>query len=260
MFIDILFLSLLQAITEFFPVSSSGHLILFHKFLSSNVLLDNISFDVVLHGGSLLAIIIFFYKDIESILKTFFSDIKNKSLKNNLALIIFVTILPAGLVGYFFEDFIDSIRDPRIVVFALIFGAILFLIAEKYFKQKKYISNITFLDGIFIGLLQCLSFIPGVSRSGITIFAGMGRGLGKIDAARFSFIMAIPLLLGAFIKKITDISSTDNYYVLFLGFILTALFSFFAIKFLMNILSKLGLKVFAYYRIILAIIIIIFFL
>lgn len=260
MFIDILFLSLLQAITEFFPVSSSGHLILFHKFLSSNSLLDNIAFDVVLHGGSLLAIIIFFYKDIKDILKKLFSNIRAKSLKNDLALIIFVAILPAGLVGYFFEDFINSIRDPRIVVFALIFGAILFLIAEKYFKQKKDFSKINFLDGIFIGILQCLSFIPGMSRSGITIFASMNRGLSKIDSARFSFILAIPLLLGAFVKKITDFSSADNYYILFLGFALTAFFSFFAIKFLMGILSKLGLRVFAYYRIILAIIIIIFFL
>ncbi|MDD3284850.1 MAG: undecaprenyl-diphosphate phosphatase [Patescibacteria group bacterium] len=260
MFIDILFLSLLQAVTEFFPVSSSGHLILFHKFLGTNSLLDNLAFDVVLHGGSLLAIIIFFYKDIINISKTLFSDIKNRSLKNSSALIIFVAIIPAGLVGYFFEDFIDSIRDPKVVVFALIFGAVLFLIADKYFKRKKDFSNINFSDGIFIGLLQCLSFIPGISRSGITIFAGMGRGLSKIDAARFSFIMATPLLFGAFIKKITDIPSADNYYILLLGFIFTAFFSFFAVKFLMNILSKLGLKVFAYYRIILAIIIIIFFL
>lgn len=259
-YLNTILLSLVQALTEFLPVSSSGHLIIFHNLLNSE-LLNSLAFDVALHGGSLLAIIIFFYKDIKVAINNFINNLKNKTLKSDLILIIAISIIPAGLIGLFFEDFIDSfLRKPIIVAGALIFGAILFILTERFFKKKKELSNLNIANGIFIGVLQCLAFIPGMSRSGITIVAGMNRGLSRTNAAKFSFLLAIPLLFGAFIKKTADVLTSTaqfNFYFVF-GFFMAFIFSLVVIKILMKLLkAKSGLYGFAIYRIILAIVIII---
>ena len=259
-YLQTILLSLVQAITEFLPISSSGHLIIFHNLLNSE-LLNNLSFDVALHGGSLLAIIIFFYKDIRIAINDFITNLKNKTLNNDLILIIIISIIPAGLIGFFLEETINILRKPVIVAIALIFGSILFILTEKFFKYRKDLSNISISNGIFIGIAQCLAFIPGMSRSGITIVAGMNRGLSRIDAARFSFLLAIPLLLGAFIKKTADVLTStaqlNSFFIL--GFLITFIFSLVAIKILMKLLkSKFGLYGFAIYRIIVAIIILLF--
>lgn len=261
-YLQTILLSLVQGITEFLPVSSSGHLIIFHNLLNSDIL-NNLAFDVALHGGSLLAIFIFFYKDIQIAIINFRNNIKNKTLKNDLLLIITISIIPAALIGLFFEDFIDDfLRKPIIVAGALIFGSILFVLTEKFFKKKKELSNINISNGIFIGILQCLAFIPGMSRSGITIVAGMNRGFSRIDAAKFSFLLAVPLLLGAFLKKTADVLTSTaqlNFYFVF-GFFMSFIFSLLAIKILMKLLkAKSGLYIFAIYRIILAIIILFLF-
>lgn len=261
-YLQTILLSLVQGITEFLPVSSSGHLIIFHNLLNSDIL-NNLAFDVALHGGSLLAIFIFFYKDIQIAIINFRNNIKNKTLKNDLLLIIAISIIPAALIGLFFEDFIDNfLRKPIIVAGALIFGSILFVLTEKFFKKKKELSNINISNGIFIGILQCLAFIPGMSRSGITIVAGMNRGFSRIDAAKFSFLLAVPLLLGAFLKKTADVLTSTaqlNFYFVF-GFFMSFIFSLLAIKILMKLLkAKSGLYIFAIYRIILAIIILFLF-
>jgi undecaprenyl-diphosphatase len=257
-YLNTILLSLVQALTEFLPVSSSGHLILFHKLLDSSIL-DNLAFDVTLHGGSLLAIIIFFYKDIRKVISSFIINIRNRTLKNDLLLIIAISIIPAGLIGFFLEDAISFLRKPIIVAGALIFGSILFILTEKFFKYQKDLSRITISNGVFIGFLQCLAFIPGMSRSGITIIAGMNRGLSRTDAAKFSFLLAIPLLLGAFIKKTANVLTSTaqfNFYLV-LGFFITFIFSLLAIKLLMKLLkAKYALYGFAIYRIILALLII----
>jgi len=260
-YLQTILLSLVQGITEFLPVSSSGHLIVFHNLLNADIL-NNLAFDVALHGGSLLAIIIFFYKDIKIAISDFVNNFKNKTLKNDLLLIIVISIIPAGIVGILFEDLIDGfLRKPIIVAGALIFGSILFILTEKFFKYRKELSNINITNGIFIGVMQCLAFIPGMSRSGITIVAGMNRGLSRVDAAKFSFLLAIPLLLGAFIKKTADVLTSTaqfNFYFVF-GFFMAFIFSLLAIKVLMKLLrTKFALYGFAIYRIILAIIIILF--
>ncbi len=259
-FLNTILLSLVQAITEFLPVSSSGHLIILHSLLNSEVI-NNLGFDVVLHGGSLLAIIIFFHKDIKNIISGFVINYKNKTLSSDLMSIIAVSIIPAGLIGFFLEDALIIFRKPIVVAGALIIGAFLFIASEKFFQYKKDLSKIKISDGIFIGLSQCLAFIPGVSRSGITIIAGMNRGLTRVDAARFSFLLSIPLLLGAFIKKIIDIlkfHSQFNIYFVW-GFLITFLLSLLVIKILMKLLkNKSALYGFAIYRIIIAIIIIVF--
>lgn len=249
LYVQALILSIVQSLTEFLPVSSSGHLILFHHFLNDSSILNNVSFDVFLHAGSLFAIILYFFKDIKSIIVNLFS----KKSKNNLFIYVIVGIIPAAIVGYLFSDFINTLRSNYIVVISLIFGALLFVFAEKFYKNKKDLENINFFDSIFIGTLQCLSLIPGISRSGITISTAMIRGFNRVDSARFSFLMAIPLIFGAFIKQTTDMEisvAQINLYVF--GFITSFVFSLFSIFIFIKILKKYKLYVFAYYRIILA--------
>ncbi len=259
-YLHTIILAITQALTEFLPVSSSGHLIIIHNLIHYNIL-NNLSFDVFLHGGSLLAIIIYFFSDIIKIGKNFVVDLKNKNFQHDYLLFIIIAILPAVMVGYFLEDFIEKLREPLIVAGALILGSIIFVLTERFFKASKGLKNLNFKDSIIIGLMQCLAFIPGISRSGITIVGGMHRGLSRRAAAKFSFLMAIPLLLGAFIKKIIDISFLDiNYLKIYiLGFLISFIFSLLAIKVLMKLLkNKYGLYGFAVYRLIIAIMILIF--
>ena len=250
-YLHAILLSFVQAITEFLPISSSGHLILLHNLLKDSVL-NNISYDVALHFGSILAILIYFWQDIKNIIFDFFSSPK----KSNLLFFIFIGIIPAGFIGYFFSDFIDSLRSVYIVVASLIFGAILFLLVEKYTKIKKDLKDINLFDSIFIGLMQVLSFVPGISRSGITISSGMIKGFSRVDAARFSFIMAVPLILGASIKEVEYIQSDINIFIF--GLITSFVFSLFAVFIFINIIKKYRLNVFAYYRLILAFFILIY--
>ncbi len=259
-YLNTIILSIVQALTEFLPVSSSGHLIIVHRILDSGIL-NTASFDVFLHAGSLLAVIIYFWPEIIKISKNLVVDLKTKNFKHNFLLFIVVAILPAVLVGYFLEDFIEELRSPLIVASALIFGSIIFILAERFFKINKDLKNLNFKDSIIIGLMQCLAFIPGMSRSGITIVGGMQRGLSRIEAAKFSFLMAIPLLFGAGLKKIIDISFLDinHFKIYILGFLISFVFSILAIKILMKLLqNRYGLYSFAVYRLIIAIIILIF--
>lgn len=254
LYVKALILSIVQSLTEFLPVSSSGHLILFHNFLNDSNILNNVSFDVFLHAGSLLAIILYFFRDIKNIILNLFT----KKSKDRLFIYVIIGIIPAGIVGYLFSDFIDTLRSSYIVVISLILGALLFIFVERFYKFKKDLENINFFDSIFIGALQCLSFIPGISRSGITISTGMIRGLSRVDSARFSFLMAIPLIAGAFVKQTTDMEISVihlNLYVF--GFITSFVFSLFSIFIFIKILKKYKLCVFAYYRIILALIVLI---
>lgn len=262
MYLKVALFSIIQALTEFLPVSSSGHLVVLHNIFNDEIT-NNIAFDVMLHGGSLFAIIIYFWKDLIGIVKSFFYKLfhDKKSLIKDEGSIILVGIIPAGILGYFFNDIVEYIfRKPLSVSIALIFGSLIFILAEKIYKPKKSLKDINFLDAVFVGFMQCLSLIPGISRSGITISSAMIRNVKREDAARFSFLMAIPLIFGAFIKNLFDVfGSGMHFQLLFLAFCLSFVFSILALKILMVLLKKsFGLYIFAFYRIILAIAIIIF--
>lgn len=262
--IKIIIFSLVQALTEFLPVSSSGHLILLHQIIGDNIL-NNITFDVALHGGSLLALIIIFFKDIKKITTNSVRcllDKKNFIKSKDLGFIILIAIIPAGITGYFFEDYIGYIfRSPFMVAIFLILGSIFFVFAQAYSKNRRNINDIGPLDALFVGLMQCLALIPGVSRSGITISSSMMLNISKIDAAKFSFLLAIPIIFGAFIKKIFDVlQSNYDFSILIIGFVFSFIFSVVAIKILLKLLSsKYGLYPFVIYRILLAVAIFIFF-
>lgn len=252
MYLQAFLLSIVQSLTEFLPVSSSGHLILLHRILKDSSIINNISFDVALHFGSMLAIVVYFWKDILILISYLFS--KNR---NNLVFYIIVGIIPAGLCGYFLDSFIESLRSIYIVLTSLIIGALLFILVEKFSKIKKDLNSLNIKNSIFIGIVQCLSFIPGMSRSGVTVSAGMLSGLKRTDAARFSFFMAIPLIFGAFIKETIDLKSIANINLFIFGIICSFILSLLSIFIFMKLLEKYKLSIFAYYRIFLAIIILI---
>ncbi len=245
-------LGIVQGITEFVPVSSSGHLVILHDLLNFE-LTSALAFDVALHAGTLVAIIIFFFKDIVKY-------IKNKDV---ILWYILIAIIPAGIAGLLFEDYIDEVlRSSWVVVVMLIAVGVLFILGEKYFKQEKDLKGLTWKKGLLIGVAQVLALIPGTSRSGITILAGMGVGIKREQAARFSFLIGLPIFAGAALKKSYDLSkmgiASDEIILFIIGFVVSAIVGYACIKYLLKFLEKYSLRGFAYYRFILAILLIIY--
>ena len=254
---------LIQGLTEFWPISSSGHLIIFHQIFKFDTV-NQLTYDVFLHAGSLLALIVFFWKDIVKYIIAFFKSLKKWEYKTDqdqkIAWLIIIATIPAALAGYFFENIIEQkVRGMLIVGIMLIIGGILFLFFEKVFSRGCKFDKLGVGRSIIIGIAQAIALIPGTSRSGATILAGLGVGLGRVAAARFAFLIAIPIIFGAVIKRLFDLSflalSANELIILILGFIASLIASFFAIKYLLKLLEKYTLLGFGIYRIVLGIII-----
>ncbi len=197
------FLGIIQGATEFLPVSSSGHLAIFSKIL--NVQESNLPYFVLLHLATLLSVLIFFAGDIFEILVGMFA------LKKETWSIVFkiiIATIPAGLVGFLFDEKIEKIfGDNRFIsIFFLVTALVLFL--SDRFKGEKDIKDITYLDALIIGLFQMVAILPGISRSGMTIFGALLVGLRRDIAFRFSFLMSIPVIAGSGILKISAVTFT----------------------------------------------------
>lgn len=263
-----IFFGSIQGLTEFLPISSSGHLVILHKIL--NFRLENdLSFDVILHAGTLVALLILFSKDIITYLGAFFKSLVKWDFKNDqnqrLAWFILAAAVPAGIFGYLLEDKAETtFRSVFLVAAMLILVGLFFLILENYSQKVKDLREMGLKGAIIIGLAQVFALIPGVSRSGITILAGLSQKLKREAAARFSFLLSIPVIFGAIIKRVTEIFSqpiTPHEIVIYaLGFLTAAVSGFWAVKFLLNYLKNHSLNVFAYYRFGLAVLVIIYFL
>lgn len=257
-------LGIIQGLTEFWPISSSAHLVIAHEIFKFEFI-DNLGFDVALHWGTLIALLIFFRKDIVNYIIAFFKSFANWDLKNNanqrLAWYILIASLPAFVFGYFWGDKIEKASsDPIIISFLLIVFGIFFIVFERVFVKVKDLDQLDLKSSFQIGLAQVVSFMPGVSRSGITILAGISQKLKCEAAARFSFLLSIPVVFGAGVKKIYDLMSINlsgnEWIILFLGFITSLVVGYFAVKFLLRFLVNHSLNIFGYYRIVLGIIII----
>ena len=242
-YLEILVLSIIQGISEFIPVSSSAHLLLFSKIKEFNY--SSLEIDVSLHLGSLLAIIIYFWRDI-------FSIYKNRKL---LKLIIIGSI-PLLIFGFFFYKFgyIDQIRNLKVIAWTtLIFGILLFF-ADKNNQNKNIINDLNLKNIFLIGFFQALSLIPGVSRSGIVITASRFTNFNRIDSAKISFFLSIPALAGASVLILNDLpdKSLDFNLTIFLSILFSFISSLITIKFLLYYLKKFSLNLFVYYRLILS--------
>ena len=266
-------LALIQSVTEFLPVSSSGHLIIIPKLF--NWPLQPLWFDVVLHLGTLTAVVFYFRRDVWQILKSFFVITEKVDHdKRRLAGLILLAIIPAGLIGFAFNDLIEQrFRSESIVIINLIFWGVVLIAADWVGNQKKVnateqsknqnaLTSLSWSQALSIGIFQIFSLIPGASRSGVTISAGIFCDLTKQAAARFSFLISIPLILAAGADQIIKIAKHGSatpipMLTLTIGFVTAAIGGWLAIKLLMKILDSWGLKIFGFYRLILAAILII---
>ncbi len=245
--IEILILSLVQGITEFLPVSSSSHLILISKY--KNFQNSGLSIDVSLHIGSLLAVLVYFYKDITSF-------IENRDLLYK----ILISSIPVILTGYILVEtnLIQELRNIKMIAWMTILFGILLYISDRFSSKKNINKNFDFKSAIIIGIFQILSLIPGVSRSGITITAARILNFKRYDAAKISFLLSIPTLLAVSIFGIKNIiiSNNSEFSILnIISIILSFLFSFITIKYFLKFIKKFSLAIFIVYRVILGIVI-----
>lgn len=230
MFLDLIgpaiFLGVIQGLTEFFPVSSSAHLVIFQHFFPQ-INQQPVIFDVILHLGSLIALIIFFWPQKQTVLRD----------KKLLIYLLTATLLTVILVLPFKNIVENSFSQPKLASLLLLFTGIILIGASFY--QKNSQENPNWHSTLIIGLSQALAVFPGISRSGITISAGIFSGLKSKAAARFSFLLAIPLLLAAVISKLPDIFQSPSGLVLpyVIGFIVSFLVSSMSLKFLTKLLS-----------------------
>ena len=240
-----LILALIQGITEFIPVSSSSHLIIFSKEL--NFSYESLELDVGLHLGSLIAIILYFRKDL----------IEIKKNKNLLSLLFFGS-LPLFIVGFsvYYTGLINYLRNIEIIAWSTLLFGILLYIADKSKMDKKIENNLNFKNIFWIGIFQCLALIPGVSRSGITITSARLIKFNRLEASKISFYLSIPALLGASFLGLKEMVNKDLDFnlIIFISSILSFIFSYLTIKYFLIYVQKYSLNIFVYYRIFLALV------
>lgn len=247
-----------QGLTEFLPVSSSGHLVILHDVLGFEAF-DNLLFDVVMHLATLAVLLVAFRRELLRLLSGFWASLVRPAWKDDfeqrLPWLILAGSVPAAVAGYLFDDLIEgNLRTLPVVAIALVLVGILFFLAERVSSQKRGIAAATWKDALAVGLAQAVSLIPGVSRSGLTIVAGLGRGMKRDEAARFSFLLSIPAVLGAGLKKILEVGdwSQADLLALGLGFAAAFVSGFIAIRSFLRFLGRHPLHVFAWYRFALA--------
>lgn len=248
---------IVQGITEFLPVSSSGHLLILHRFIALPVK-NEMAFDVAMHFATLISLAIFFRREIIVLLKSWVkSFFGKKDDYSKLSWLLIIGTIPAGLIGFILNDFIEErLRSPFIVIATLAIIGAAFIAAEKYSGKKDDLKSLDWRKALFIGFAQSLALVPGISRSGITIIAGLMSGLKREESVRFSFLLSIPIVLGASLKEIPDFIRVDyaanEKIVLMTAFCAAFLSGLVAIKFLLSYSKNNDLKPFAFYRIVLA--------
>jgi len=240
------FLGILQGLTEFLPVSSTGHLVVAEQWLGVSPQRFGLTFDAALHIGTLLAVAVYFWKDVAALAR--FS-------KDSVRLWGFIAlgIVPAGIFGLLFENTVATIfRSQTMVVVGLLLGSAAFIVAEKWGRRQRDSSSVGVKDALAIGITQVLAFIPGISRSGITIAAGLGMQLRREDAARFSFLMAIPLFAAAGLKRLSGVEfsvlAANDILFFSAGMVAAAVSGYLVIAFLMRYLAQHSLMPFVWYR------------
>lgn len=246
--LEAIILGVVQGIAEFLPISSSGHLVLFQKLFGIDE--PGMLFDVILHIGTLIPIMVVYWSDIWELIK--------KPFQKYVYMLIIAT-LPAVFVGLFFEDYIDALfATGQLLGFGFLFTGIMLMYADKKTTGQKTEEDMTYADALFIGCMQGIAVMPAVSRSGSTISGALFRNINRESAAKFSFLMSIPVIGGALLLQILDIAKGDvvleqiNYLNYFVGFVASTVSGYFAIRFMLDVIKKAKLKYFSYYVFVLA--------
>ncbi len=252
-------IGIVQGLTEFLPVSSSAHLVFAHNVLGVE---SSLAFDVFLHLGTLIAVLWFFRYDIIKMIKSWWLSIGDilqgrfrqglyEDAYKRLAWYVILATIPVGVVGVFFDDAVESLFAGALYVpafFLFVTGTILYL-SQRMASGNINLHNISAKEAVFMGLGQACAILPGLSRSGTTIAAGLTIGLEKEFAAKFSFILSIPAIFGAFVFKLKDIGSAmdASFLPIFIGFIASIIAGYFAIKWMLDLIQNKSLDIFAYY-------------
>jgi len=250
-----LFLATIQGITEFLPISSSGHLAIFQNLFH---LKSVIIFDIFVHVGTLISILFFFRKELINIIKGLLKKDKDNW---HLFWLLVVGTIPAVIVGLFLNKWIELIFSSMRLIGVSFLITSFFLLLTIFLKEKKLsFKKINWLDGLIVGLFQALAILPGVSRSGSTMVGSLARGFKRELAFEFSFFLAIPAILGALILQIPDLSSGEFHLAVpsILGMIIAAIVGYFSLKILKKILLNSRLWFFSFYCFFLGLILIIF--
>ena len=251
-------LGVVQGLTEFLPVSSSGHLLLGQYFLGLDQDRFGLSFDVALHMGTLLSVVSYFWRDLLRMALAFFRSFVSRDLTNDadqrMAYLIIASTVPAALIGFFLEDFFEgeTVRSPWVVVFNFVLIGALFIVGEVVGTRTRRADKLGFGEAVGIGFAQAAALVPGVSRSGATMTLGLFLGLRREEAARFSFLMSVPIIAGAGGLKVGEVISNGmslSQTLLFVvGFVTSAAVGYVTIRFLLNYLTNHSLRAFAFYR------------
>jgi undecaprenyl-diphosphatase len=254
--LQVVVLAIVQGLGEFLPISSSGHLVLVPNFFGWSD--QGLVFDVAVHFGTLGAVCLYFREDVQGLFKGAVQLVggNRDSLQARMALSMAVATVPAAIAGLLFAGWIaENLRSPVVVAITLSAYGILLALADRYGRQIRNISQVGLRDALIIGLAQALALVPGTSRSGITITAGMLLGLRRQDAARFSFLLSVPVILLATGYELLTILTTDiviDWGQLAVAALIASIVAYISIEFFMRFVNAIGLLPFAIYRLILA--------
>ena len=254
-------MGIVQGLTEFLPVSSSGHLIIVPYLLGiTDPFITSLEFSVILHIGTLIALLIYFRADWMRLVPAFFAAIRDRSLAGDpdrrLAVLVAIATVPAAIIGFLFHDIEDRIREPGLVAVMLVVGGGILWLAERTGTRQKVALDLSFPNALAIGGAQALALVPGISRSGISISAGLFAGLGREEAARFSFLMATPITAAAAAYEVLKVVRGEGVAIeagpMAAGLLMSFIFGVLAISVLLRFLRTRSTDVFVAYRIILA--------
>lgn len=257
-FLQAVLLGVVQGLTEFLPVSSSGHLLLGQYFLGLDQDRFGLPFDVALHLGTLVAVVSYFWRDLLRMARAFVRSLSpgGRNLADpdqRLAYLILASSIPAALIGFLLESFFEeTVRSPWVVVFNLVLVGILFIVGEAVGSRTRRADKLRFVEALGIGLAQATALVPGVSRSGATITLGLFLGLRREEAARFSFLMSVPIIAGAGSLQLAEVAAEgmdrSQAAIFVAGFVSSALVGYLAIRFFLRFVVHHSLRAFAYYR------------
>jgi len=262
--IQALIMGLVQGLTEFIPVSSSGHLVLVPWLFGwKDPFISSVAFTVILHMGTLLALLAYFWRDWMTLIPAGFAAIRDRSFKNDpnrkMAFMLVVATIPAVLVGPIFESKLeDLVREPARIALMLCVGAAILWLADRWGSKERDMDSLTFRESLIIGVAQVVALVPGISRSGVSISAGLFLGLTRESAARFSFLMATPVIGGAGVwearKFLThEAGPSPEMNVIVIGFLTALVSGFLAIRFMLAFLRRQPVTAFVVYRVLAAI-------
>ncbi len=255
---EAIFLGIVQGITEFLPISSSAHLIVIPwMFGWQGTLIDSLNFDVALHAGTLVAILAYFWRDWLDLLRKFltgFGDGSWRTGEGRLVWFIVLATIPAGVLGMKYEHVVEeSFRNPVLIAASLTVFSLVIWIADRFMPRTDSMDKMTLGRALFIGCAQALALVPGVSRSGSTITAGLFAGFTRESAARFSFLLSTPVIAGAAVLKLHKLHLAPGEAGPFAaGALFSAVVGYLSIKFLLTYLNRNSLNLFVWYRLALA--------